>query len=36
MSITYGYEFARNISITSGLKWLKRVSACEPFTHLNF
>ena len=31
-----GYEFARNISIPSGMKWLKQISACNPFTDLKF
>ena len=31
-----GFEFARNISIPSGVKWLKQISACKPFTDLNF
>ena len=31
-----GFEFARNISIPSGMKWLKQISACKPFTDLNF
>ena len=29
-----GYEFAKNISIPSGMKWLKQISACKPFTDL--
>lgn len=31
-----GYEFIRNISIPSSLKWLKQISLCKPFTDLNF
>ncbi len=31
-----GFEFAKSISIPSGMKWLKRISACKPFTDLNF
>jgi len=31
-----GYEFSRNISIPSELKWLKQISVCKPLTEISF
>lgn len=31
-----GYEFTKSFSIPSGMKWLKQISACKPFTDLSF
>lgn len=31
-----GYESIRSISISSGMKWLKNISACIPFADLPF
>lgn len=30
------YESIRSISISSGMKWLKNISACIPFADLPF
>ena len=30
-----GYEFSRNISIPSDLKWLKQISYCKPLSDLS-
>jgi hypothetical protein len=29
-------EFTKSFSIPSGMKWLKQISACKPFTDLSF
>ena len=31
-----GYEAIKNVSISSGMKWLKNISACKPLTDLLF
>ena len=31
-----GYEFARNISIPSGMKWLKQISSFKSLPDLSF
>jgi hypothetical protein len=31
-----GYGFTKSFSIPSGMKWLKQISACKPFTDLSF
>ena len=31
-----GYEAIRNISVSSGMKWLKQISACKPLADLAF
>ena len=29
-------EFTKSFSIPSGMKWMKQISACKPFTDLSF